>query len=199
MNTKICRKSGAVVCRSFKTYGKIPTDNARSTLPRDPCREIDLTKRAPEDGGIAKQNLQNNRKLFRWIFGIITAFKPHFESCELLRKERTGRKVWKGLLGGILLCAVRPGGGALLSCHSLLRLNQIGNLSKQFSTAISQASHIGCWCVGGNSGMETGVQSFTRIICPPIRSCGTNLPAINPVERVAERADEATRSTQLYP
>ncbi|KAJ0882815.1 hypothetical protein HanPSC8_Chr10g0414011 [Helianthus annuus] len=28
MNTRICLSSGVVVCNSFKTYGKIPTDKA---------------------------------------------------------------------------------------------------------------------------------------------------------------------------
>uniref|UniRef100_A0A2P2MA82 Regulatory-associated protein of TOR 1 isoform X1 n=1 Tax=Rhizophora mucronata TaxID=61149 RepID=A0A2P2MA82_RHIMU len=31
IKTRICLSSGIVVCNSFKTYGNIPTDNARST------------------------------------------------------------------------------------------------------------------------------------------------------------------------
>ena len=46
MKTRICRRSGAVVCSSLRTYGNIPTESARSTAHGPMSRNLPSNTRA---------------------------------------------------------------------------------------------------------------------------------------------------------
>mmetsp|Transcript_7005 Transcript_7005/g.26476 ORF Transcript_7005/g.26476 Transcript_7005/m.26476 type:complete len:210 (-) Transcript_7005:1806-2435(-) len=150
MNTKICRKSGAVVCRSFSTYGKIPTLSAKSTAHGP------MSKNRPN-----KTSARNRCDCDSNTCSTIGSCSGG-DFAKLPRSSHTSNAV---------SCSVKKGEGVNSTCDppspsqvpSSPAFNKPGICNKQISTAASQACHIGCWYVGGIAGQETGVQFDARI------------------------------------
>lgn len=44
------------------------------------------------------------------------------------------------------------------------RATHAGSCSRHISAAMSHACHMGCWCVGGSLGQDTGVQLLARMM-----------------------------------
>ena len=59
-------------------------------------------------------------------------------------------------------CSVKNGLGANSTFGSPATSD--GSWSRQISTAMSHACHMGCWYVGGSAGQDMGVQLFARMI-----------------------------------
>mmetsp|Transcript_2280 Transcript_2280/g.10363 ORF Transcript_2280/g.10363 Transcript_2280/m.10363 type:complete len:444 (-) Transcript_2280:1061-2392(-) len=141
MKTSICRRSGAVVCSSFKTYGKIPTDSAKSTAhgPMSRNRPSSTSARSRCDCDSSTCS----------TIGSCSGGGLRSDPCS----SQTSNAV---------SCSVKKGLGANSTFGS--PATRLGSCSKQISTAMSHACHIGCWYVGGSAGHDMGVQLLARMI-----------------------------------
>ena len=140
MNTKICLRSGAVVWRSLRTYGNIPTDSARSTahgpLSRNRPSRTSARSRCDCDSSTCS------------TMGSCSGGGLRSLPCS----SHTSNAV---------SCSVKKGEGANSALPS--PATRAGIWRRHVSTAMSHACHIGCWYVGGRRGDETGAQLFARI------------------------------------
>ena len=193
MKTKICLKSGAVVCRSFNTYGKMPTLRARSTAHgpmsgwsskasggverhrgrglkarggrRDAPGKVLKDRRSPRERGRMGTSVQNAPKN-----------RPNNTSarkrcdCDSSTCNTIG-----SCSGGALRslpCSSHTSNAVSCSVKNGDGVNStvesplisVGICRRQISTAMSHACHIGCWYAGGSAGHEMGAQLFARMI-----------------------------------
>ena len=100
--------------------------------------------------------------------------KPDLKSCWLFLKEAA----WN-------IIPVLPQNILKLESQNVkfMMVSLQPTCERQMSTAKSQASHIGCWCVGGRLGWLTGVQSLDFMILSArrkfLKSEATNKSCLN--------------------